>query len=186
MRSASLPWRAQEPKLPNSRPAGSSAEASVPPDMVMSRSPGSMPGSQLPGRNPVLPDPSEAEAPSEPVAARFPEGTAFCRAGPRSEDPVSGLAGLHLARRPSGDRMGAVRNLPLSHTLKGKPVLVRYAAASSAALPSASAGRRSEDRARHPPGLWLGRLASVAGSSSRPHPEAVTLSESHQGDSACG
>jgi len=82
--------------------------------------------------------------------------------------------------------MGAVRNLPLSHTLKGKPVLVRYAAASSAALPSAFAGRTSEDGARHPPGLWLGRLASVAGSSSRPHPEAVTLSESHQGDSACG
>ena len=52
-----------------------------------------LPGSQLPGRNPVLPDPSEAEASSEPVAARLPEGTAFCRAGPRSEDPVSGLAG---------------------------------------------------------------------------------------------
>lgn len=98
-----------------------------------------LPGSQLPGRNPVLPDPSEAEAPSEPVAARLPEGTAFCRAGPGSEDPVSRLTGPHLARRPSGDRVGAVRNLPLSHTLKGKPVLVRYAAASSAALPSASA-----------------------------------------------
>ena len=119
------PWRSHEPKHLKARPAGSSAEASVPPDMVMSRSPGSMPGSQLPGRNPVLPDPSEAEAPSEPVAARSPEGIAFCRAGPRSEDPVSGLAGLPLARRPSGDRMGAVRNLPLSHTLKGKPVLVR-------------------------------------------------------------
>ena len=186
MRPSSLPWRLQRPKPLSSRPAGSSAEASVPPDMVMSRSPGSMPGSQLPGRNPVLPDPSEAEAPSEPVAARLPEGTAFCRAGPGSEDPVSGLAGLHPARRHSGDRMGAVRNLPLSHTLKGKPVLVRYAAASSAALPSAFAGHTSEDGARHPPGLWLGRLASVAGSSSRPHPEAVTLSESHQGDSACG
>jgi hypothetical protein len=35
-----------------------------------------MPSSQLPGRNPVLPDPSEAEAPSGPVAARLPEGTA--------------------------------------------------------------------------------------------------------------
>lgn len=144
------------------------------------------PGSQLPGRNPVLPDPSEAEAPSEPVAARLPEDIAFCRAGPRSEDPVSRLAGPHLARRPSGDRVGAVRSLPLSHTLKGKPVLVRYAAASSAALPSAFAGHTSEDGARHLPGLWLGRLASVAGGSSRPHREAVTLSESHQADSACG
>jgi hypothetical protein len=43
-------------------------------------------------------------------------------------------------------RMGAVRSLPPSHPLKGKPVLVRIAAASSAALPSASAqGFPSED-----------------------------------------
>ena len=67
--------------------------------MVMSRSPGSMPGSQLPGRNPVLPDPSEAEAPSEPVAARLSGDIAFCRAGPRPEGPVSRLAGPR-ARKP--------------------------------------------------------------------------------------
>jgi hypothetical protein len=76
--------------------------------------------------------------------------------------------------------MGAFRSLPPPHTLKGKPVLVRIAAASSAALPSASAGHQSEDGTRPPPGLWLGRLTSVAGGSSRPHPEAVTLSESVQ------
>ena len=111
-RPSSLPWRRHGPKSVRPRPAGSSAEALVPPDMVMSRSPGSMPGSQLPGRNPVLPDPSEAEAPSEPVAVRLPEGTASCRAGPGSEDPVSGLAGPHPARRHDGSRMGAVRNLP--------------------------------------------------------------------------
>jgi hypothetical protein len=32
--------------------------------------------------------------------------------------------------------MGASRSLPLPHSLKGKPVIVRLAAASSAALPS--------------------------------------------------
>ena len=51
-------------------------------------------------------------------------------------------------------RLGAVRSLPLSHPLKGKPVLVRIAAASSAALPSASArGFPSEDV---PPSVRLG------------------------------
>jgi hypothetical protein len=156
------------------------------------------PRSQLPGRNPVLPDPSGAEAPSEPVAARLSEDIAFCRAGPESEDPVSCLGpfrrsedlwsgtGPRRARRPFRFRMGASRSLPPSHPLKGKPVLVRIAAASSAALPSASAGRQSEDGTRRPPGLWLGRLSPVAGRSSRPRPEAVTDSESHQADSACG
>ena len=43
LRSSSRPWRFQVPKHPNPRPAGSSAEALVPPDMAMSRSPGSMP-----------------------------------------------------------------------------------------------------------------------------------------------
>ena len=103
----------------------------------------------------------------------------------RSEDPWSG-AGSGRARRPFRFRMGASRSLPPSHPLKGKPAIVRIAAASSAALPSASASRRSEDRARHPPGLWLGRLSSVAGGSSRPRFEAVTENESHQADSTCG
>lgn len=50
--------------------------------------------------------------------------------------------------------MGASRSLPPSHPLKGKPVLVRIAAASSAALPSASApGFPSEDV---PPSVRLG------------------------------
>jgi hypothetical protein len=90
-RSSSLPWRFRRPKPLHPRPAGSSAEALVPPDMAMSRSPGSMPDSQLPGRNPVLPDPSGTEVPSEPVAARLSEDIAFCRAGPGSWDPVSCL-----------------------------------------------------------------------------------------------
>ena len=169
----------------------------------MRRNAGPMPGSQLPGRNPVLPDPSGAETPSEPVAVRLPEGIAFCRAGPEPEGPVSRLAGPRArrplvrsrfptlpkerpARRPFGFRMGASRSLPPPHPLKGKPVLVRIAAASSAAPPSASTGHQSEDGTRHPPGLWLGRLSSVAGRSSRPHPEAVMESESDQADSTCG
>lgn len=189
--------RHQGPKPVISLRAGSSAEALVPPGMVISRSPGAMPGSQLPGRNPVLPDPSGTEIPSEPVAVRRPEGTAFCRAGPGSEDPVSRLfrsAGpkavgpepVPILPKEHRSRMGAVRSLPPPHPLKGKPVLVRIAAASSAALPSASTGHQSEDGTRHPPGLWLGRLSPVAGRSSRPHPEAVTESESVQAHSTCG
>jgi hypothetical protein len=51
--------------------------------------------------------------------------------------------------------MGASRSLPPPHPLKGKPVLVRIAAASSAALPSAFAqGFPSEDG---PPSVSLGR-----------------------------
>ena len=116
LRPASLPWLCHGPKPATSRPAGSSAEALVPPDMVMSRSPGAMPGSQLPGRNPVLPDPSGTEVPSEPVAVRWSEDTAFCRAGPGSEDPVSRLI------RSAGPK--AVGPEPVPGHPEGKPVPV--------------------------------------------------------------
>jgi hypothetical protein len=41
--------------------------------------------------------------------------------------------------------LGASRNLPLSHPLKGKPAIVRLAAASSAALPSLPPALLPED-----------------------------------------
>jgi hypothetical protein len=185
------------PKPAKSRPAGSSAEALVPPDMAMSRSPGTMSCSQLPGRNPVLPDPfrnrSSFRAGGSALARRhrFLPGWSWIRkpgvrpgrsAGPKALGPEPSPT----IPKESRFRMGAVRSLPPSHPLKGKPVLVRIAAASSAALPSASTGHQSEDGTRHPPGLWLGRLSSVAGRSSRPRLEAVTESESHQANSACG
>lgn len=135
--------------------------------------------SQLPGRSPVLPDRVGAEAPPRPVAVRGPKSRC-CRAdcGPK---PGTCLIG---SRPGAGKPMGALRNLPLSHPLKGKP--------------AASAWRRL----RQPPGpfagetppggtapaslgLWPG-LRTVAGLPPRPRMEAVMESESHQAQSACG
>lgn len=65
-------WRFLRPKPVVPLAAGSRAEAPVPPDKSMSLKLWVLAGSQPPGRNPVLPDEQEAEAPFPPVAARWP------------------------------------------------------------------------------------------------------------------
>jgi len=75
--------------------------------------------SQLPGRNPVLPGKSGAEAPSFPVASpgpksRFPPGWSWTRR--------SGVLPV-VSHVPEGrlETNGRFRSLPLSHPLKDKP-----------------------------------------------------------------
>lgn len=108
-----------------------------------------------------------------PSAMRRPEGPAFRLPVPPARRPLvpDGRCMKPAAFASAG---GQARNF-------------RLAAASSAALPSASADPSARRlQARHPPGLWLGRLSSVAGESSRPRPEAVTKKGTVQAQSACG
>jgi hypothetical protein len=74
--------------------------------------------SQLPGRNPVLPDRSGAEAPFRPVAVRR-LASRFCRAGREPEGPRPACSAPTRRSRP----LGALRSLPLSHPLKASPQL---------------------------------------------------------------
>lgn len=106
-------------------------------------------------------------------------------ADPGSEDPVSGLSGSAGPKAAGSD--GRFTKHAALALAKGQARSFRLAAASSAALPSASirlAARRQP--ARSQPGLWLGRRPSVAGRPSRPHRKAVMDSESLQAQSACG
>ena len=110
------PSRFRKPKPSVPQPAGSSAEASVPPG-----SPGPKSWAcrfAAPGPKPGPARPIRAEA----LFRRWRRADlspAFRRAGPGPEGPVSGLP-VPQARRLSVP-MGASRSLPLSHPLKGKP-----------------------------------------------------------------
>ncbi len=176
------PSRFRKPKPSVPQPAGSSAEALGPPDSPWTEILGlSFRSSRVETRS----------CPTIRAEARSAGGGAL------TEIPLS--AGLVLnpkvrcpawpvprARRLSVP-MGASRSLPLSHPLKGKPAIVRLAAASSAALPFVSACPAARRRpAGHPLRLWLGRLSFVSERSSRPHPEAVTKKPAGQAESACG
>ena len=150
-------------------PGRSRAEALVPPLRSSRAETRSCPTDK--GPRPAVP----------PVAARR-LASRFCRTGVGPK-PATCL----MVSEPEGsETLGTERNLPLSHPLKGKP--------------AASAWRRL----RQPPGLCsatllpggtAGPLRSGSGwEGFRPlpvdrlghGPEAVTKSESHQADSACG
>ena len=108
-----------------------------------------------------------------------------------SGEPVSRL---FPSRRPEGRWSGPVSDNPEGKSVPdgrcSKPAATASAEGQARPRPHRggfvsrpavrSAGHRSEDGARASPGLWLGRLTSVAGGSSRPRLEAVMLSESHQ------
>jgi hypothetical protein len=182
LRSASRLRGSGKPKPSVPQPAGSSAEASVPPGS---------PWTEILGLPFAVPGPKPGPARQIGAEARFrrwrraDRNPAFRRAGPEPEGPVSCLP-VPRARRLSVP-MGASRSLPLSHPLKGKPAIVRLAAASSAALPFASSRPAARRRpAGHPLRLWLGRLSFVSERSSRPHPEAVMKKPGGQAESACG
>jgi len=98
----------------------------------MDRNPGSA-VSQLPGRNPVLPEESEAEASSSPVAApepksRFPPGWSWIRR--------SGVL-PEISHLPEGrpEILGRFTKPAAFASAKGQARSFRLAAASSAALP---------------------------------------------------
>ena len=74
--------------------------------------------SQLPGRNPVLPDAVGTEVPSAPVAARR-LASRFLPDRRRTE-----IRCLPFRSRTRGfDTLGALRSLPLTHPLKASPQL---------------------------------------------------------------
>ena len=112
--------------------------------------------------------------------------SAFRRAGPEPEGPVSRLMVSHV---PEGrwQTDGRFTKPAAFASAKGQARSFRLAAASSAALPFSSAC----PAARRRPAwlwfrLWLGRLSPVAGRSSRPPLKAVMKSESVQAQCACG
>lgn len=134
----------------------------------------------------------------KPGPARPCRSRSFSRAGGSARTEVPPSAGLVLdpkvrcpacpvppVRRPLVP-MGASRSLPLSHKLKGKPAASAWRRLRQPpCLPLRSTIRPKAD-GRSRPGLWLGRLPSVAGRSSRPHPRSVTIVPAIQADSACG
>lgn len=129
--SGPKPWRFAARQIRNSRPCSRSrpipkAEASVSSGGgILGRSLGSAwqihgpkswvsAGSQLPGRSPVLPD-CDWPGQSPPVAARRSKPR-FCR----TVHELSPVA-ASVSEPKLGNLVGASRNLPLSHPLKGKP-----------------------------------------------------------------
>jgi hypothetical protein len=102
LRPASCPGGSSaEASVP--RPAGSLAEASVPPGGPWTEILGP-PVSQLPGRNPVLPEGTRSRSPRVRRWRRVDRSPAIRRAGPEPEGPVSRLNGFPRARRPPGNR----------------------------------------------------------------------------------
>jgi hypothetical protein len=88
--SFSPPWRSLRPKPPVPRPAGFEAEASLPPDKSMDLRPGSLPLRSSRAETRSCPTKPEPKLPFRRWQ-RANRSPAFCRAGPESEDPVSGL-----------------------------------------------------------------------------------------------
>ena len=178
------PWRAP--------PAEALGSAS---GRIQGRSPGS--AWQVHGPKPWVIAGFAAPGP-KPGPARPCRSRSFSRAGgsARTEVPLS--AGLVLnpkvrcpacpvppVRRPLVP-MGASRSLPLSHKLKGKPAASAWRRLRQPPCLPLPIGHPPEGDGRSRPGLWLGRLSPVAGRSSRPHPESVTIVPAFQAESACG
>ena len=137
-------------------------------------------GSQLPGRSPVLPDASGAEAPSPPVAARR-LASRFCRTG-TGPKPLA----CRFDPGPEGPKPGRFTKPAAFASAQGQARSFRLAAASSAALAFA-----------RPPHAWWDRRPLRSGCGWEGFPplpvdrlghgsEAVRESESRQGDSDCG
>ena len=133
-------------------PAGSPlAEASGLPWQSMDLRPGTA-ASQLPGRNPVLPDDSRAEAPSSPVAARrlasrFPPDRRRTEVRPC------------LDREPEGPRPGHFTKPATLASAQGQARSFRMAAASSAARAFTPPPHRLVGQEAASLRLWLGRLS---------------------------
>jgi hypothetical protein len=162
---------------------------------IQSRSPGS--AWQVHGPKPWVIAGFAAPEP-KPGPARPCRSRSFSRAGGSARTEVPPSAGLVLdpkvrcpacpvppVRRPLVP-MGASRSMPLSHKLKGKPAASAWRRLRQPpCLPLRSTIRPKAD-GRSRPGLWLGRLSSVAGRSSRPHPRNVTIVPAFQEESTCG
>ena len=91
-----------------------------------------------------------------------------------------------LVRHPKVPEPGHFTKPAAFASAKGQARSIRMAAASSAARPSLRGLIAWWDKRPSSLGLWLGRLSTVAGRSSRPRQKAVTKTESHQADSDCG
>jgi hypothetical protein len=134
----------------------------------------------------------------KPGPARPCRSRSFSRAGGSARTEVPPSAGLVLnpkvrcpacpvpwVRRPLVP-MGASRSLPLSHKLKGKPAASAWRRLRQPPCLPLRSAIHPKAICRSRPGLWLGRLSSVAGRSSRPHPRSVTIVPAFQAESACG
>ncbi len=149
---------------------------------AMDRNPGSCRFAAPAPEGPVLPDLSEAEAPSSPVAARepksrFPPGWSWTRR--------SGVRpGARFLPSPKALPVpdGRFRNLPLSHPLKGKPAASAWRRLRQPPCLRVVASSSGGTRRPGSLGLVAGRLSSVAGRSSRPRMKAVTKTDSHKAD----
>jgi len=91
-----------------------------------------------------------------------------------------------LVRYPKVPEPGHFTKPAAFASAKGQARSIRMAAASSAARPSLRGLIVWWDKRPSSLGLWLGRLSTVAGQSSRPRQKAVMKIESHQADSDCG
>ena len=164
--------------------AGSSAEASVPPGVHGPKSwVRRFRSSRAETRScPANPGPK----PRLRRWRRANRSPAFRRTGPEPEGPVSRLMVSHV---PEGrlETGGCFTKPTAFASAKGQARSFRLAAASSAALPFASARPAARRRpAWHKLRLWLGRRPSVAGRSSRPRPETVTKDRAGKAQSTCG
>lgn len=111
---------------------------------------------------PTLPGP---KPPLRRLAARRSEDPAFRRTG---EGPKSVPASWPRTRR--SETLGASRSLPLSLPLKDKPAASAWRRLRQPPGPSLNCLIAWWDKRRLSLRLWLGRLSTVAGRSSRPRP----------------
>lgn len=181
---SSHPGGHRRPKPLVPRPAGSKAEALVPPGKSMGARPWVIAGFAAPEPKP---------GPARPCRSR-----SFSRAGGSALTEVPLSAGLVLnpkvrcpacpvppVRRPLVP-MGASRSLPLSHKLKGKPAASAWRRLRQPPCLPLRSTIHPKAICRSRPGLWLGRRSPVAGRLSRPHPRSVTIVPAIQEESACG